>query len=250
MKRLTGPLGVLTAAVAELFAPQVCSLCREEKAADETGLCDACLSGIVPLGEPRCPVCALPFDGVGPSHPCSLCASRPPAFSASYARSTFDGPLKDAIHRMKYGGDFPLAKSLERLFLQGVGSAFGTNPGFSAVVPVPCHPDTLKKRGFDLPALLARRAAKLFDAKWRPRALAKTRADARMAGISVKDRKRVAAGLYLHKEKVTGRVLLVDDVVTSTITVRAAARALKRAGADEIIVAALARTPAPPRWKL
>lgn len=250
MKRLTGPLGVLTEALAELFAPQVCSLCREGKAEDEAGLCADCLSSISPIGHPRCPVCALPFDGVGPSHPCSLCASRPPAFSASHAASTFEGSLKDAIHRMKYGGDFPLAKSLETLFLRSLETEFGPHPGFSSVVPVPCHPDTLRKRGFDLPALLARRAAKLFGAKWRPRALAKTRADARMAGISVKDRKRVGTGLYVYKEKVAGRVLLVDDVVTSTITVRAAARALKRAGADEIVVAALARTPAPPRWKL
>lgn len=247
MKGLTGPLGVIGGALRELFAPAVCPLCREGEPEEPLGLCGGCLATIRPIGEPSCPVCALPFDGVGPSHPCSLCESRPPAFSASVAAGRFDGALKDAIHSFKYGRDAALKNPLLELFAASLSQLDGK---FSSVVPVPCHPLTLRKRGFDLPALLARRAAKVLGAAWEPQALRKISHLAKMAGVSFRERKRVAAGLYLPAKKLSGRVLLVDDVMTSTITARAAARALQRAGAKEVVVAALGRTPAPVRWKL
>lgn len=244
---LTGPLGVIGGALRELFAPGVCPLCREGEVGERFGLCPACLSTIRPVGEPSCPVCALPFDGVGPSHACSLCESRPPAFTASVAAGRFEGALKDGVHRFKYGGDATLKKPLTELFAASLGDLRGE---FSFSVPVPCHPVTLRKRGFDLPALLSRRAAGVLGAAWEPGALRKTSFTAKMAGVSFRERKRVAVGLYVPAKRVSGRVLLVDDVVTSTITVRAAARALKRAGATEVVVAALGRTPAPVRWRL
>jgi predicted amidophosphoribosyltransferase len=46
---------------------------------------------------------------------------------------------------------------------------------------------------------------------------------------------------------VIGRILLVDDVLTTGATAAACTRALKRAGADEIYVLTVARTPQPGR---
>ncbi len=55
-------------------------------------------------------------------------------------------------------------------------------------------------------------------------------------------RKRNVAGAFKARRKLAGTVMLVDDVVTSGETMRAAAEALIQAGAHRVIAVAIART--------
>ena len=124
--------------------------------------------------------------------------------------------------------------------------AWGEAPPFSCVVPVPCHPSGLRRRGFDLPALLARRASEELRVPFRPLLLEKVHGGVRMAGLGLRQRRVAVRGLYRARGEASGTVLLVDDVVTTTHTLRASARALRGAGAEAVCVAALARTPVTP----
>lgn len=114
---------------------------------------------------------------------------------------------------------------------------------FDAVVPVPCHLSTLRRRGAGLPALLARAVAREAGAPWRPVALEKVRAVPELVGLDAKRRAAAVRGAYRPREPLDGVVLLVDDVVTSTATARACAEACREAGALGVCVLALARTP-------
>lgn len=184
--------------------------------------------------------------GTGPSHPCSLCAKKPPPFGETAAWGVFEGKLKTAVHKLKYGRNLALLPPLENFFLAACREKFNNGEGFSAVVPVPCHISGLRARGFDLPALLARKVAKEWNVPFKPFALRKMKSGVKMAGRGLKERRHLAAGLYGTAERVEGKILLVDDVITSTLTLRAAARGLRRGGAKEVCAAALARTPLSP----
>ena len=232
--------------VLDLFLPERCPLCGGPGPEDHRGFCPDCLAGFTPLAEPFCPVCSLPFAGAGPAHPCSHCRKNPPAYTRIVAGGLFSGGMKNAVTGLKYGGNLTLLSPLEKIFAEMTVERISAMGPFDSVVPIPCGLISLRKRGFDLPAILARRAAKALGTRWRPRLLMRTRAGTRMAGLGLKERKAAVRGLYRAGEKAWGRVLLVDDVITSTLTVRAAARSLKRAGAEEVIVAALARTPLAP----
>lgn len=240
------PGGLLRGAFAgllDVLLPPVCALCGQGAPADALGLCPACLGAIAPLSPPACPVCALPFAGAGPSHPCAQCLKKPPPFQRAAVYGRYEGSLKDAVVAFKYGKNLFVRAALEGLFLNHCREVWGERPDFSAVVTVPCHPRTLHRRGLDLPALLARRAALAWKLPWRPDALQKTRDGVHMAALGLDKRREAARTLFAPRRKLSGKVLLVDDVVTTTASLRAAARACLAAGAGEVEAAALARTP-------
>ncbi len=86
---------------------------------------------------------------------------------------------------------------------------------------------------------LARRMGWPFD----PLVLRRGRERVPQAGLRRADRQRnVEDAFRVPRGKVSpARVLLLDDVLTSGATARAAASALKSAGADHIVVVTIAR---------
>lgn len=233
----------------EIFVPPVCALCGEHPPEADAGFCTNCLAGVRRIATPHCPICGLPFQGAGPSHPCTHCLKKPPPFERIAAYGVYEGRLRDAIRAIKYGGNLAVRAALEEFFWEGCRETWGTNPPFSAVVSVPCHTKTLRKRGLDLPALLSRRAAREWDLAWLPDALTKTDGDVHMAKLDLDKRREAVRSLYAPRLALSGRVLVVDDVVTTTATTRATARACLSAGAEAVEVAALARTPLAPSRK-
>jgi predicted amidophosphoribosyltransferase len=74
--------------------------------------------------------------------------------------------------------------------------------------------------------------------------LTRVRSSRRQTGLALAERRRNVRGLFAAGPAVGGAsVALVDDVYTTGATVSAAARALRAAGAREVHVITLARTP-------
>jgi predicted amidophosphoribosyltransferase len=155
--------------------------------------------------------------------------------------------LRRAVQGLKYGRRHALRRLLTALFLDGLTRHGVASAGLNAVVSVPCHGATLRERGLDLPALLSRAAAETLGVPWRPQALERRDPSVHLAGLSLRERRRAVRGLYGVRQSLSGAILLVDDVVTSTSTVRAAAKACLAAGAERVFVQALARTPTHPQ---
>jgi predicted amidophosphoribosyltransferase len=148
------------------------------------------------------------------------------------------------VRAFKFSRRFALRRVLEDLVVEAFDRFYSeaTN-GVRAVVPVPCRRSTLRRRGFDLPALLARRLARSRALSWRPEALMKLADTPDLVRLGAAARVRAVKRAYAPRESLEGPVLLVDDVVTSTATARACARSCLDAGADRVLVLALARTP-------
>ena len=246
---VTLPRRIIREAVAglgSLLFPPLCPLCRAREPASGSPFCPGCRERALPLQEPWCPLCGLPFAGRGPSHPCPRCLVDPPPFEALRAWGTYEGGLLELIHALKYGGRIDVRGALADLVVEALRRHYGALRGsLGAVVPVPCTRRTLRRRGFDLPALLARRIARALGAPWRPTALIKDPDAPDLVGLTAPGRADAVARAYGPAEPLPQRVLLVDDVATTTATARACARACRASGAEQVWVLVLARTPRP-----
>ncbi len=233
--------------LADLLWPPRCGACSaildgENNSAD--CFCASCAQTLVYATSPLCTKCGLPFGGTGPDHLCSHCLKKPPDFARARALLLYGGGATQALRRLKYGKKPGLANVLGSMLSQ-------LTPRMRApdvIVPVPLHPARLRARGFNQSALLATRVAGTLNAPLLTNTLIRTRDTSSQAGMNRQERFTNLKNTFsVRKEShiKNKRVLLVDDVITTTATVRETAAVLVRAGAEYVEAIALARAPDP-----
>ena len=217
--------------LADLFYPQRCLGCSE-RASDL--LCPGCFEALPLIEKPVCRRCALPTAFETPV--CENCKGLDLGFDAARAPLRYEGVGQELVHALKYRGCMPIVPKLAApLMLDSLDGA-----AFDAVVPVPLHRWRLARRGFNQAAVLAREVSGALDVRYSEtlRALRRTRDQVE---LSAAERRENVAGAFRAEERIGGRVLLVDDVLTTGATLGACAQALREAGAGEIYALTLCR---------
>ena len=186
-----------------------------------------------------CPVCG--GDGGAPCRPC-LDALRPapllpppPGVDGCVALLAYEGAGRELVARLKYRNHRRALPGLARAAVAGVA-----RDELDVVTWAPTTAARRRRRGFDQAELLARRVA--AELRLPCAALLARRPGTAQTGLDAAARWRAPA--FVARRPVDGRVLLVDDVVTTGATVAAAASVLREAGARAVTVLAMARTPA------
>jgi ComF family protein len=239
---LADVLGQSLAPLVDFVYPPRCPLCGEAIAA-QTGLCAACWSELVIPGEPACARCQRPFgDGPQPGAICVPCLAVPPKHDGIAAGTLYNDASRKLVLAFKHGKRIALAPMLARL----VAARLPPLDGEWLVVPVPLHRWRLWRRGFNQAALLAGEVARLTGGTLLVDGLARRKPTPVLGGLTRKARAKAIKGAIAvppgRKPRVKGaKVLLVDDVLTSGATSDACVAALKRAGAEKVVIACFAR---------
>ena len=171
---------------------------------------------------------------------CRWCLQYPPGFDSLRSPYRFEGPVRDAVHALKYRGVRAAADSLGALIAEYLNS----NPAPADVlVPVPLHPRRLRSRGYNQSALLAREIGKALDLPVLEDHLKRTRnSRPQVEAESQQERRNNVAGSFECLADATGlTALLIDDVATTGSTLSECAHALKEAGATTVHALTLAR---------
>jgi ComF family protein len=227
---------------ARLRWPSLCAVCHGW---GHQRVCGECLLRFA-RAVPRCARCAIAVPaGVAV---CGACVSAPPPFASSVAAVDYAYPWDGLITRFKFHGALDLTAALTNCLADSVARSVATPP--SLLLPVPLSGARLRERGYNQAWELTRRLGRLrrcaVDAQLllrvrdTPHQLAlppEQRAGNMHAAFAVEPRRRA---------ELQGRTVgLVDDVMTTGATAAEIARVLLQAGAAEVQVWAVARTPRP-----
>jgi ComF family protein len=177
---------------------------------------------------------------------CDACREARPQFEKACAYGSYDGELRELIHLLKYEQVTPAANLLGEILAAAIAKLEISRPVL--IIPVPLHSSKRRQRRFNQAELIARAALKrmpLPGAELATNLLVRQRATVSQIGLTRPQRAENIRGAFRveHREKIAGRsILLVDDVLTTGTTASECARLLRKAGAETVWVATVART--------
>ncbi|MBS4021801.1 MAG: ComF family protein [Dethiobacter sp.] len=220
----------------DLFFPPRCIFCcsrLEGEGAFST--CEKCLAK---LPVHCCHRCGHPLPEQ--IDPCPVCRDYKLSFHGACAVDLYRGRMKRVVQKYKYGRQKHLAGPLGKLMARRLKKCGW--PQLSAVVPVPLHRQRLLERGYDQSLLLAQVIGDELGLPVRT-VLVRSRPTPSQTKLGHNERWQNVRDAFsvLPEHTVSGRLLLVDDLLTTGATAHFAAAALLSAGAQEVYLAVVGR---------
>lgn len=198
----------------------------------------------------RCPGCHEWADGAGWCTVCLAQIARPHQVALGLHKlrwldecltvTGYTGPVQRLIRDMKFRHMTRQAAKLSQLLDYVITG--GRYADIEVIVPVPLHTERIQERGFNQTALIFRPWSVRQKLIW-VEALARTRATVPQWKLNLKERRQNIKGAFAvtRPEFIAGkRILLVDDIFTSGLTMEECAKVLKKAGAVTVKGLALA----------
>lgn len=226
-----------------LVLPPLCLSCRTV-VAEPGSLCQDCWSKISFLAPPYCALCGHPFEtDMGPDAICGACMEEPFPFKRARAVFRYDDASRSLILRFKHADRLEGAPAFAKWMGRAGRDLFAPS---SVIVPVPLHRWRLLSRRYNQAAVLALALARETKMPVETQALVRTRWTPMQGRLGRAERARNVRGAFTVPPKranaIAGRsVLLVDDVMTTGVTLAECSHALLKGGATQVDVLTLGR---------
>ncbi len=225
------------------FLPHLCSLCGGRAA--NGIICDLCHADL-PYNLHACRTCALPL--AAGQLVCGDCLALPKPYQFTLCPLLYQHPVDHLILRLKKHNPRTGSNALLPLLRQSLENHYSSaEPWPDLLVPVPSHRWTRLRRGFNQAQSLAEQLGATYQLPVRP--LVRHNGGAKPQ--KTLDRKTRFANLrhvFDCSTSLQGETIaVVDDVITTGATAMLMSRCLLRAGAGQVHIWALARTPKPGR---
>lgn len=219
------------------YLPHRCPLCLSPC---DRYLCQQCNSRLPQVGH-GCQVCALPLkhaDSV-----CGDCLKQPKIYTQTVCPLLYRHPVDHLLRQFKTDKPTIVAHALLPPLLNALAQRYYAQPWPDVLVPVPMHWSKVLIRGFNQAQVLCQMLSQHtgiphYVLLRRPRRLRNQKA------LGRKHRLTNLQYAFACETSLSGcHVAVVDDIVTTCATAMAAAKTLRQAGAGQIDIWALARTP-------
>ena len=197
-------------------------------------ICEPCKADL-PWAEPPCYQCGLPLPA-GYGQTCGQCIQHPPPYEHTVSPLQYCFPVNQLVRALKFHRQLAEGRVLSHLLCACVAEESLTLPDM--LVPVPLHPLRMLKRGFNQAYELGNYASKRLGIPLHATGLRRKRNTRAQSGLDRKQRQsNVRGAFYWYGRKQPGHhVALIEEVMTTGITVSECARVLKIAGAKRVDV--------------
>ena len=204
---------------------------------DGLDLCPPCYRSL-PYNKVACPRCALAIEARAPLL-CGACQKKPPAYDAAYALLQYREPVRHLVQSLKFGARYPIARLLGTLLAEQLKMREDLP---SAIIPVPLHAHRYRERGFNQAFEIAETVSGILNIQLDAQSCRRVHPTVAQARLPAKERQKNLRKAFSVKTPLPYRhIAILDDVVTTGTTVNELAKTLKKAGAENIEVWAVAR---------
>ena len=230
----------------DLLFPPHCTFCGVALARCSTDalLCCTCKSGLTPRLDQVCQRCcaSLPNHFIADKD-CPHCRGRRFHFESVTSIGNYREQLREAVLRLKLSVNEPLMWSMGRLLADRIRR---TVSDFEArtLVSVPIHWTRRFSRGINQSEILTASIAHALRIPAEDRLLVCRRKTKKQGTLGAAERTRNVKGAFAicsGFDVSGGRILLVDDVMTTGATASEVAKVCKKGGAASVKVAVVAR---------
>lgn len=228
--RAIHPLVKLLKAVDNSVFPAACHACRKRLNTNEPFLCHDCQTSCLQQPTAHCPRCGQPHPATTTqNHLCNRCLTSPPPFNWLKAAGIYQGQLAELLQQFKFHHKTSLASPLADLILLQHQQAIDE---FAAdiIVPTPLHFQRLRERGYNQAKLIGQQLARHLNLPVNCSLALRNRPTPPQSTLSLNQRIDNMRGVFYSPEARPSRILLIDDIATTTSTARACSRALTQRG--------------------
>lgn len=218
----------------DLFFPPRCVVCDRPLTYRESGVCKTCAESLHKIRDPRCMKCGKELSEERDVF-CKDCTDHAHRFESCRALFLYDDAMKKSIYRFKYDGRKEYAAYYAKALSEELGDWIrSVRP--NALIPIPLHPNRLKKRGYNQAELIAGKLSALVNVPVKTDILIR-RADTKRQkelNLSARENNLKKAFKTSENDVKLDTALLVDDIYTTGATMDAAAACLKGAGVSRV----------------
>lgn len=249
-----------SAFILDILFPVYCLDCGREG----EWICEKCFGEIKLLKIQACPICGADSKTGAVCFNCRNKSELNGVIAAIHYKNSNEDEknksgrsnlVKETIHIFKYRFVKDLAKPLSALIIKQLKNRqivkteksipFGPDISDKIIIPVPLHPKRFRWRGFNQSELLAENIAAYFNLPLEKSVLSRQKNNIPQAEIkNRRDRLENIRGVFqcVNPEAVKNKkIILIDDICTTSGTLSECAKVLKEAGTREVWGAVAAR---------
>jgi ComF family protein len=220
--------------ILNILYPPRCPICEKILKVNNNQICSECKKKINYIQEPMCKKCGKMLMCEEQEY-CYDCSRREHLFIRGLALWNYDKDVKKSIYRFKYNNKREYAKVYAKEIMLHHGTQI-KNWKVDGIIPIPLHKSKMKSRGFNQAEVFARELAELLSVPCYNKYILRTKKTLPQKTLNDKQRiKNLKNAFKVDKNVVKLRkVILLDDIYTTGVTVDSVTEVLKQSGVNDV----------------